>query len=339
MAAEVDDAAAPSVDLLSTAMELRAFLRAVHTSPLNANGVLYQRTPQLDEAIRSYAHEYMPALAAGRYAEPALDVAWVWFLHRLAPAAYGRDCTAAFGRLIDADPTAPLPGWRTASRRPEATRYDVCRGGAALAVTCDLAATAERQGGFLWQVRWPEYDSADFLADSHARYLRLLRLWALRPKAFLVPTYAQDLFWHAHMAHPVAYATDCARLCGRLIDHDDSVTDRSPGSKLNTSAQSTAELWATAYPGDTWAQPGGMFRGHPPDWYWLYPHIAAMPGGPVPEGLADSAPADDYEDSSHDGRVLALGLGLRVGVVVAVAVVAVAVAVAFRHQTSSLSGY
>ena len=52
-----------SVDLLSTAMELRAFLRAVHVSPLNAHGVLYLRSPQLDEAIRSYAHEFMPALA------------------------------------------------------------------------------------------------------------------------------------------------------------------------------------------------------------------------------------------------------------------------------------
>ena len=30
----------------------------------------------------------------------------------------------------------------------------------------DLAACAERQGGFLWQVRWAEYTTHDFLCDA-----------------------------------------------------------------------------------------------------------------------------------------------------------------------------
>lgn len=328
------ETAAASVDLLSTAMELRAFLRAVHVSRLNANGVLYQHTPQLDEAIRSYTHEFMPTLAAGGSIEPALDVAWVWFLHRLSPAAYERDCVAAFGRLIDADAAAPLPGWRTESpcahTRPAAAKRSAASGGAALVVSCDLTATAERQGGFLWQVRWPEYDSSEFLADACERYQRLLRLWAAWPKAFLVPTYDQDLVWHAHMAHPVAYSTDCARLCGRLIDHDDSVTDRSMGSRLNTSAQSTAELWERAYPGDTWAKPGGMFRGHPPDWYWQYPHIAALPGGAVPAGLPELGDYD-ADCARDDGLVLAL-LGSGVSIVI---MAAVAVAIG-RHHTGDI---
>lgn len=111
--------------------------------------------------------------------------------------------------------------------------------------------------------------------------MQLLSLWAAS-RAFLVPTYDQDLMWHAHMSHPLAYAADCFRICGRPIDHDDSVTDRSVGSRLATGASATEELWARAYPGETWRKQGGMFRGHPPDWYWAYPGIAAMAGGPVP---------------------------------------------------------
>ncbi|KAJ1639855.1 hypothetical protein T492DRAFT_39836 [Pavlovales sp. CCMP2436] len=103
--------------------------------------------------------------------------------------------------------------------------------------TCDIPATAERQGGFLWQVRWLDYDDDEFLADALRRYLQLLRLWAMHRNAFLVPTYDQDLMWHAHMVHPCAYARDCQTLCRRLIDHDDSVTDRSAGSRLSTGAE------------------------------------------------------------------------------------------------------
>lgn len=280
-----------SADILQTAQALRAFLRAVHTSPLNRHGVLYVETPQLREAIRRYREDFLPAAAergAAAAGPPRLDVAWVWLLHRLAPAAYSRDCGAAFGKVVDSDPTAPLafvdgaPDGALLPGRAEREAASAAETGASrVTLTCDIAACAERQGAFLWQVRWPDYDQPAFLDAALARYVQLLRLWGAR-RAFLVPTYDQDLMWHAHMSHPAAYAADCTRICGRPVDHDDSVTDRSVGSKLSTGASTTEALWAQAYPGETWRKPGGMFRGHPPDWYWLYPQIAAMPGGPVP---------------------------------------------------------
>jgi hypothetical protein len=40
------------------------------------------------------------------------------------------------------------------------------------------------------------------------------------------------------------------------------------GAKLDAGSKRTAALWASAYPGSTWAVEGGMWRGDPPDWYW-----------------------------------------------------------------------
>lgn len=318
-----------TINVASTAQQLRAFLRAVHASPLNKHGVLYVETPQLRAAICTYCNSFMPAAAergAAALGPPRLDVAWVWFLHRLAPVSYCRDCLAAFGKVVDADPACPLAfvDGDLSDGCDQAPQHG-------MTLTCDIAATAERQGAFLWQVRWPDYDQAEFLADACSRYTKLLRLWSTS-RSFLVPTYDQDLMWHAHMCHPVAYAADCLRLCGRPIDHDDSVTDRSAGSKLSTGAEITSALWAQAYPGETWHKQGGMFRGHPPDWYWQYPQIAAMLGGPVPPveitdpKLCVNAEEDYCCDSVLGGVLAAAGT---TGDRALVAQVGVAVALAF----------
>ena len=36
---------------------------------------------------------------------------------------------------------------------------------------------------------------------------------------------------------PVMYEEDMLRILGRNLDHDDSVNDRTPGSKLSTTSQ------------------------------------------------------------------------------------------------------
>ncbi|KAJ1639856.1 hypothetical protein T492DRAFT_933323 [Pavlovales sp. CCMP2436] len=61
--------------------------------------------------MQLYATTFLPAVAARGAAAvgpPRLDIAWVWFLHRLAPGAYARDCQRAFGMLVDTDPSQPL---------------------------------------------------------------------------------------------------------------------------------------------------------------------------------------------------------------------------------------
>lgn len=267
-----------SIDAPRAARQLRQFLRKVHTHPANRHGVLYVGTPQLNEAIAKYRGTFMPRLAAlgpdDPSAMPTLDVMWVWFLHRLAPLAYAEDCMASFGRVLE--PSVANPFAFTDDAEAKILEGEVAGrfAGAIMDVSCDIPATAERQGAFLWQVRWAEYDDADFINAAVVRYTKLLELWRDRTD-FLVPTYDQDLIWHAHMSHPGAYARDCLRVVGRVVDHDDSVTDRGAGSKLSIGADTSAKLFAEQFDGMPWAKAGCMFRGHPPDWYWIQPALAA----------------------------------------------------------------
>lgn len=48
-----------------------------------------------------------------------------------------------------------------------------------------------------------------------------------------------------------------------ILEHDDSLTDRSDGGILNTNFQATKTLWKNVY-GKEYKVPGGMYRGEPP---------------------------------------------------------------------------
>ncbi len=50
---------------------------------------------------------------------------------------------------------------------------------------------------------------------------------------------------------------------GFVLPHDDSVNDRSEGSKLSNADDVTRELWHKAY-GVSFGRPGSMYRGAPP---------------------------------------------------------------------------
>lgn len=63
--------------------------------------------------------------------------------------------------------------------------------------------------------------------------------------------------------HPKKYQKDTQRVLGRTLNHDDSVNDRTPGSKLTTSDGSTRRLWAQTF-GENFNRNGAMFRGDPP---------------------------------------------------------------------------
>merc|ERR1719414_62302 len=52
-------------------------------------------------------------------------------------------------------------------------------------------------------------------------------------------------------------------ILGFVLKHDDSVNDRSEGSKLNTSDEITRKLWYDQFK-VPFARPGSMFRGNPP---------------------------------------------------------------------------
>ena len=49
----------------------------------------------------------------------------------------------------------------------------------------------------------------------------------------------------------------------RILEHDDSLTDRNEGGVLDTNFKATKSLWFNVYKQD-YKVPGGMYRGEPP---------------------------------------------------------------------------
>jgi len=97
------------------------------------------------------------------------------------------------------------------------------------------------------QVSLPHYRSSHFLTNAVTRYKKFLHLKRVASDVFLVPCYDFDLVWHAHQLHPVDYKRDTTRVIGRLFNHDDTVNDRTPGSKLSESDAQTRQLWKDNY--------------------------------------------------------------------------------------------
>ena len=82
-------------------------------------------------------------------------------------------------------------------------------------------------------------------------------------KFFLVPTYDIDLIWHAHQLNPEAYNKDLTQILGKVLNHDDSDSDRTPGHKLQHGFTQTCKLWFETY-GSIYQRAGAMHRGEPP---------------------------------------------------------------------------
>lgn len=83
------------------------------------------------------------------------------------------------------------------------------------------------------------------------------------PPVFLVPTYDIDLIWHTHQLHPSAYARDTTSLIGRILDHDDTDTDRGAGKKLNNGYLDSCNRWWATF-GFVYERAGAMHRGPDP---------------------------------------------------------------------------
>ena len=106
----------------------------------------------------------------------------------------------------------------------------------------DIAAGVQRQKVFFYQVSLPHYRSTSFLKTSVQRYKMYLHLKSLYPDEFLVPCYDMDLCWHTHQIQPILYRKETKKILGEILPHDDSVNDRTPGSKLTSSEDTTRKL-------------------------------------------------------------------------------------------------
>jgi hypothetical protein len=121
-------------------------------------------------------------------------------------------------------------------------------------ISVDLAQSARLAKIF---EGWPEGQ----LEASLQRYEKFLHLAGMYPEERLVPTVDIDMLWHLHMLHPKAYAEDCQRMFGRILDHDGDVgTDAEAVAGHRRLLSTTEQLWRKAY-GEEFADHGRSLVG------------------------------------------------------------------------------
>ena len=120
-----------------------------------------------------------------------------------------------------------------------------------------------RQFKLYYQVSLPHYSDDLFLKSAVERYEHHLQLKKLNPEVFMAPCYDFDLIWHAHQLYPLNYTYTTTDLLGKPLNHNDTVTGRTPGTKLYDSEKKTRAVWEAAE--IQLAKPGAMYRGDPPD--------------------------------------------------------------------------
>ena len=205
-----------------------------------------------------------------------LDIAWVWHVHMLSPISYEKDCKEVVSTLVDHKILVGKKRTRGLERarilwkklypsepfEVDLTTYVRHVLDFESRIEYDITAACDRQRVFYYQVSLPHYEDKKFLTKALERYKQHLVLKQQNPDLFFVPCYDFDLIWHAHQVHPLIYQKDTTEVIGKVYDHNDSVNDRRPGSKLSTSYVTTRQKWKEA--AQELPLKGCMFRGEPP---------------------------------------------------------------------------
>ncbi|XP_021747602.1 glycine-rich domain-containing protein 1-like [Chenopodium quinoa] len=278
---------AVSVDLLEAAKKQLEFLAAV-----DRNRYLYE-SPAMEWAIYRYNAFWLPLLA--KHSENAVsedplvvpfDCEWIWHCHRLNPVRYKSDCEERFGRILGNRNIISSVQGISKSRTEElwnkmypeeSYELDCNRSfpGDSLQknvqnekfTSYDLVSAAKRQVPFSFQVARPHMSDDLFLQEAVARYKGFLHLIRTNRKnnikRFCVPTYDVDLIWHTHQLNPVSYCNDLLKLMGKVLEHDDTDSDRTKGKKLDTGFSDTTKQWEDTFGLRYW-KAGAMYRGATP---------------------------------------------------------------------------
>ncbi|KAG5621273.1 hypothetical protein H5410_006491 [Solanum commersonii] len=276
-----------TVDLVAAAKEQLKFLATV-----DRNRWLYEGHG-LDKAIHRYYSCWLPLLAKhsespyfdGPLVVP-LDCEWIWHCHRLNPVRYKTDCEKLYGRILDNHDVVSSVNAKSKQDTEELWKhlytneaYDLDSARAlsedvhAKAIQAekysdyDLVSAVTRQSPFFYQVSRPHINNNLYLEGAVARYkgfLHLIRRNKERSmKSFTVPTYDIDLIWHTHQLHPASYCKDLVDIMGKVLEHDDTDSDRTKGKKLDTGFSRTTKQWEETYGLRYW-RAGAMYRGSSP---------------------------------------------------------------------------
>lgn len=205
-----------------------------------------------------------------------LDIEWIWHCHILNPFAYAKDCQEIVGIVVDHIPYKPSNDLLARSKsywnkqfpnvpfdidlkvlNPPLIQLDYVS-----KCSYDIVSAAQRQRVFNYSSSLPHYRDPLFLRNAVRRYKIMLKIKRDNPSTFIVPCYDNDLVWHTHQQHVSIYKTDTSNILGKMLDHDDSTSDRSPGSHLEQSSDTTRKLWRKN--GFKFGVPGAMYRGEPP---------------------------------------------------------------------------
>ena len=277
------------VELVQGALLQLDFLHMVSQQPA------LQTPAVLKRAFLRYERLWLPLAAKHAGSKPLvapLDIEWVWHCHLLAPLAYEKDCKNVVDTIVDHQlvsgkeretllkhtlsvwkqeyPLEPFELGLSGTGSVEGASGDAgFAGGDHSAsepskISYDVVSAASRQKVFFYQVSLPHYRDTRFLTYSLGRYRKFLYLKQQNPDLFIVPCYDTDLLWHTHMLHPLNYKADMEAILGKTFPHDDSVNDRSNGSRLNSSQTQTQELWKRHF-GENFSLYGSMYRGDPPN--------------------------------------------------------------------------
>ncbi|XP_020586953.1 glycine-rich domain-containing protein 1-like [Phalaenopsis equestris] len=273
-----------SLDLVAAAKQQLEFLAAVDRNRFLYDGPLLQR------AIHRYKTCWLPLLARhtesgdiGESLTVPLDCEWIWHCHRLNPIQYRKDCEKLYGRVLDKKNVQSTVHEKAKQQTAEiwASFYpdepfeldfrSPSTGGTSNkhietlnTITYDLVSAVKRQSSFYHQVCRPIMHDKRFLDGAVARYKGFLHLIKRNRErsiiCFCVPTYDIDLMWHAHQLQPISYQKDMLELLGKILEHDDTDSDRTKGKKLDTGFSDTTKQWEDAYGSRYW-RAGAMYKG------------------------------------------------------------------------------
>ncbi|XP_074308105.1 glycine-rich domain-containing protein 2-like isoform X2 [Silene latifolia] len=273
------------VDLVEAAKRQLRFLAVV-----DQNRYLYQ-DHALHSAIYRYNAFWLPLLAKHLenpvFEDPLvvpLDCEWIWHCHRLNPVRYKLDCQKLYGRILGNHNVISSVQATSKSLTEEiwnkmypeepyeldinrSYSKDVLHHQGGKSTTYDLVSAVKRQISFTFQVSRPHMSDDLFLQEAEARYKGFLHLIRTNMKMgvdrFCVPAYDVDLMWHTHQLHPTSYCKDLVTLIGRVLQHDDTDSDRTKGSKLDTGHSETTKQWEETF-GKRYWKAGAMYRGSTP---------------------------------------------------------------------------
>ncbi|KAI4330722.1 hypothetical protein MLD38_028981 [Melastoma candidum] len=285
-----------NVDLVAAAKRQLVFLAAV-----DRNRCLYDG-PVLRRAIYRYNSLWLPLLAKhsvsplieGTLVVP-LDCEWIWHCHRLNPVRYKSDCEKLYGGVLDNSGVVsstlgtPIEGTKevwtrlypgecyeldlTADFPPEFSE-DISS--LENHTSYDLVSAVRRQIPFTYQVSRPHMSHDLFLEEALTRYKGFLYLIKRNKEnsisRFCVPTYDIDLMWHSHQLHPASYCKDLIKLLGKVLEHDDTDSDRSKGKKLDVGFSETTKQWEETFC-RRYSKAGAMYRGAAPSSVSATPYL------------------------------------------------------------------